>query len=140
MKKINILYKEDNKTLVESVFIYINGKEFGEVKKNQVKTIELENGDYEIEIYSAKITNVNTKGANVERAVWAKEKITVNDSDMYYIFKSPLLVNNTGKLESVSEEKFNKIVKKSNFLSSKTGVAITIIILAIIYILIEFIF
>ena len=132
MKKINILYKEDNKTLVESVFIYINGKEFGEVKKNQVKTIELENGDYEIEIYSAKITNVNTKGA--------KEKITVNDSDMYYIFKSPLLVNNTGKLESVSEEKFNKIVKKSNFLSSKTGVAITIIILAIIYILIEFIF
>ncbi len=136
MKKLNILYKEDNKMLTDSVVIYINGKDYGDIKKNKVRTIELEPGTYEVVIYSANITDIGINGASSEQVEWAKETILVEGNDLYYIFKAPLIMNKKGKLDNVTNENFNKILKKNQFWTSKIGILISIIIgLVIIFLL-----
>ena len=128
MKKLNILYKEDNKMLIDSVVIYINGKDYGDIKKNKVRPIELEPGTDEVVIYSAHITDIGINGASSEQVVWEKEIILIEENDVYYIFKAPLIMNKKGKLDKVTKENFNKILKRNQFWTSKTVVLILIII------------
>ncbi len=132
MKKLNILYKEDNKKYSNNVRIYINDKKYGSLNENGMLTIELEPGRYNIKICYSDIVDDEIDDVNAMQEVWGEEIIQIEDSDLYYIFKQPFLVSQKGKLYRVSNEKFSKIFRKKQFWSSKTGILISIIIAIII--------
>lgn len=137
MKKITILYKEDNKQLIDKAKISIDGKEIGDLLKNKSKVIEVEEGKHRIVLSADTLQEINkTENKNgleirTKENIWIDEEIEVNE-DLYYIYHSPVLIKNKGKLEKVSKEEFEKREKNNNFWNSKVGIAIVTIIAIII--------
>lgn len=137
MKKITILYKEDNKQLIDKANIAIDGKNIGELLKNKNKEIELEEGKHRITLSANTLKEINkTDNKNeveikTKENIWIDEEIEVNE-DLYYIYHSPLIVSNKGKLEKVSKEEFEKRVKHNNFWNSEIGIGVAIVIIMII--------
>lgn len=136
MKKINILYVEDYKLLINELAIVIDGKDCGDIKKNTTASYEVEEGVHRLQIGTAIIKDINKQGASVEQNLWIDEDVDVNNEDLYYILKTPFIITKKGKLKRVSKEKYERRSKQNKFWTSSIGVAIIIIILLII----EFIF
>lgn len=136
MKKLNILYKNNDAMLIDNLPIYINGKEMGEIKKNKVKTIELEPGEYEVKISYAKIKTVDSNGASLGQEILVQEKVKIEDNDVYCtITLPPLPLKKKSKLDKMSKEEFDKKLKKNGFWSSKKGTFLKLGIIVFIYII-----
>ncbi len=137
MAVVHILYKEDNKELIDYVFISIDGKPSEKIIKNKTKKIELEKGKHKLKITTNNLEDIkikDTKNVSIktQESIWVEQEISVEDDDLYYILHSPLLIKNQGKLENTTKEKFEKTFKTNKFWTSKIGVGILIIIALII--------
>lgn len=106
MKKINILYVEDNKQLINELSITIDGVAQEKIKKNDAASYEVEEGIHRITISADIVKEINKQGLNTEQIEWIDEDVVVNDEDLYYILETPFLVTKKGKLKKVSKEKY----------------------------------
>lgn len=127
MPKINILYKEDNKVMVDSVDIAVD-EQVETMKKNIPYVREVEAGTHSLKIYGIAGDQVTKEGLSLDRKVWAETEVNIREEDVYYIFKSPLMLNGTGKLVPVSEENFHKKNSSNRFWTSPLGIGIIIAI------------
>lgn len=143
MGKLNILYKEDSKSLIDYVYLSIDKGDYRKLHKSKIESIELENGNHNIRITSNTISeirkeeNVGTAQVTAKEQVWIDEEIIMNSKEQYCVLYAPIIVTHKGKLKKVSKEQFEKIIKKSKFWNSKLGVVIVLIILGILSMILD---
>ena len=58
MAIINILYKEDNKELIDYAYISIDEKPSEKIIKNKVKKLEMEKGTHKLKIMANSLENI----------------------------------------------------------------------------------
>lgn len=136
MQKINILYKEDNKIMVESVNISID-EQIENLPKNEPYSKELNEGKHTVMIYAEVVDQVTKEGVSIVKKTWAEAEANISTQDLYYIFKAPLVLSGKGKLISVTKEQFDQKNKSNHFWTSPLGIVIILVIGFLIILLME---
>jgi len=122
MAKLHIFYNynEDKVILKDNLKVKIDDATEFEIEKYEEKEIELENGKHNIKMY---VPYMNGSFG------FASEDIEINNEDLFYYYKSPLLYSQKGKFIKVnnSEDFLNQ--KKKNKLMSTIFLITAIIII-----------
>lgn len=129
MGKLVIYYAKDDKTKRSSfnstLKIKVDNEQKIELEKGNSTIIELQNGKHNVKMFFRAWSENDVCG-------YVNTDVEINDNASYYIYKAPVVLNNSGKLVKVnSEDEFKKNEKIRTILNIFTFI---IILLAIIII------
>lgn len=118
MKKIHIIYPEDNKTMISFVKLELDNQEFV-LKKRVPQVIEVEGDAHQLIVKGNTFSNADISlsdgelkaSASVDEKIWCDISVNLVEDDEYFIFKTPFFLNGKGKLKKVSKDKFESKCK-----------------------------